>query len=68
MPTPSPTSTLPNIRTIIVGAQAITIAPIVNKTSANIINFLRPHLSEAVPENKDPTAAPSKARLTISDL
>jgi hypothetical protein len=67
-PTPKPTRTLPAISTAIVGANAIVNAPIVNKTSANIMSFLRPSLSEAVPEKRDPTAAPASARLTISDL
>jgi len=42
-------------------------APNVNSRSANKINFLRPNLSEAVPEKSEPTAAPANARLTTKD-
>lgn len=56
------------MRTGIVGAKAITTAPAVKSKSANIISFFRPNLSDAVPENKEPAAAPTNARLTISDL
>ena len=46
----------------------MTMAPQVKRISANIIRGLRPSLSDAVPENREPIAAPTSARLTIRDL
>ena len=56
------------IRIGIVGAIAISAAPKVQKMSAVMISGFLPHLSDAVPEKRDPNAAPNSARLTMSDL
>ena len=61
-------TTLPNIKKLIEGAKAIKRAPIVNSKSAKRITGLRPILSERVPENRDPTAAPISAHVTIHPL
>lgn len=67
IPTPIPTRTLPTMSQGIVGAQAMTIAPRVNMKSAKMITFLRPIMSDTVPEKSDPMAAPIRARETTKD-
>ena len=49
----------------IVGAMAITIAPVVNRISEIIIVFFLPKKSAQGPPRMDPTAAPKVARDTI---
>jgi hypothetical protein len=49
------------MRTGKVGDQAYTTDPIVKATSANMITFLRPNLSDNNPAINEPQAAPSKA-------
>ena len=54
------------IKTAIVGATPITIAPIVNRISANIIVGFLPILSEKGPPIMEPNAAPRVANETIA--
>ena len=61
----TPTRTLPTIKTGIVGAVPMTIAPVENSMSVIIIVGFLPHLSERGPPNKEPIAAPKIAKETI---
>ena len=68
VPTPSPTTNLPQTSMNIDGVNAMIRLPTVNKMSANrIVGFL-PNLSEIGPPNNDPIAAPNKVRDTMSSL
>ena len=58
---PKPIMSRPNINQPTVGAKPMIAEPTVKSTSAVRITFLRPILSEIVPENKAPIAAPIKA-------
>ena len=55
----------PSMRTGMVGAAAMTIAPIVKSTSAKIMTFFLPILSEMKPEKRAPNAAAKRAIDTI---
>ena len=62
----TPTINLPIMRTGIVGATPIMIAPMVKrKSEAIIVNFL-PNLSAIGPPKREPMAAPRVARETMS--
>lgn len=61
----TPTRSLPRIKTGIVGAIAITTAPIVNKMSDIMIVGFLPSLSAEGPPIREPIAAPRVARETI---
>ena len=58
VPTPSPKINRPSIKHQIVGAMPIKMEPSVKKISASIITFFLPILSEILPLNKAPIAAP----------
>lgn len=63
-PTPTPTMNLPTIKRAMLGATACRIAPNVKQTSAKMITFFLPILSDTMPENSAPIAAPISANET----
>ncbi|KVI01121.1 hypothetical protein Ccrd_020611 [Cynara cardunculus var. scolymus] len=68
IPTPKPTKILPTIMTHGFRTRAMTNDPVMNKISANNIDFFLPNLSFIHPPKAPPMIAPATAMLTMVTL